>query len=338
MQFSTWLEFTATLKKVAVALTRLTPNGRIFYQDGKPVRWKGVTAFGLLNRFAKGEDIDPFLDAFEGFNVLRVFYYVDWPGTGWGIPVDAKVHEFLDYVGARGFNVELVLLTGPKGTHEAQDIVTHCFTEFGSHTNLLIEEVNEPGIHDKVDPAILQEPQTAVIWTDGLTTAKHEGLYLTPHTSRDPEWARRAHDLLEYWTGGGPGAPTDPAIKEPATADEPAKKEDVPSATWDVDFRAYFGACSLLGAGATFHFEAGKYGNLPDETDRRLAKIALSALDAFPPDAPLGAYRRIDENGATSRTYVVGERYMVRIRPLSPNAPEPGWQALDKEGILWQKK
>ena len=337
MLLSTWLAFTTTLKKINSSLRRILPKDKIFYDGPNPWRWKGVTAFGLMNRFAKGENIDPFLDAFEGFNVLRVFYYVDWPGTGWGIPTDDAVHRFLDYVGARGFHVELVLLTGLKGQHEAQDIVTHCFTEFGRHENLFIEEVNEPGVHDKVDPKILTEPLTPVVWTDGLTVAGHEGLYLTPHTPRDSEWARRAHDLLEYYSGGGPGSPSDPAFHEPAVADEPAKKEDVPAATWDVDFLFYFGACSLLGAGATFHFESGKYGHEPTEEELRLAKLALFALDAFPPDAPLGAYRRIDEKGNTSRTYVIGERYMVRGQPKTLTAPEPGWQSLEPLGVLWKK-
>lgn len=330
MRASTWFFWTQNKRALRGLLKRLSANGKIFYVDGKAWRWKGVTAFGLMDRFAKAENIDDFLNAFEGFNLLRVFYYVDWPGTGWGIPSDDAVHRFLDYVAARGFYVELVLLTGPKPQAEAQAIVTHCFNEFGRHENLLIEEVNEPGVHDKVDPATLTEPVTPVIWTDGLTTGSHDGLYLTPHTPRDGEWERKGHDLLEYWTGGGPSAPTDPAIKEPAVGDEPAKKEDVGA---DVRaWRAYFGVCSLLGAGATFHFENGKYGLPPDAMDRRLAAAALEGLNAFPEAAPLGPYSRPEDSSL--RTYVVGN-YMVRVRPTSLEGVVPGTM-LDADGILWK--
>jgi hypothetical protein len=302
------------LQRLAPPTPRLTANGKIFYQNSQAWRWKGVTAFGLQDRFCKGEDITPFLDAFKGFNVLRVFLYVEWPGTGWPQASDDCVHGFLAYVAQRGFYVEEVLFTGYKPPSEAQALVDHFFASF-SEANLLVELVNEPGVHDKVDPAALRVPATAILWTDGLTITGHRGLYLTPHTPRDGEWPRRAHDLLEYWSGGGPGAPTDPAFHEPATADEPAKLEDVGGCT-PADWEGYFGAASLLGAGGTFHFESGKYGHLPTPDEAICAAAALRALNFYPADAPLGPYSRIDEQGATLRTYQVGP-YVVRIRPTS---------------------
>jgi hypothetical protein len=100
------------------------------------------------------------------------------------------------------------------------------------------------------------------------------------------------------------------------------------------DFRAYFGACALFGAGATFHFEGGKFGRLPNDVEARCAAAALEGLNAFPPDAPFGAYRRVNDN--TLRTYAVGQ-YAVRIRPTTLNFPEPGWTAIDADGILWRR-
>lgn len=325
-----------TIALIAPPTPRLQPNGRIFYQDGKPWRWKGVTAFGLLNKFCQGTDIDPFLNAFQGFNVLRVFYYVEWPGTGWGIPPDECLHQFLTGASERGWYVELVALTGPKPIAEAQALVNHLFQVLESHPNALLELVNEPRVHDKVEPNQLTIPTTSVIWTDGLTVADHRGAWLNHHSSRDNEWVRRAHDFLEFWTGGGPNTPSDPAWKQPAIADEPAKPQDVPSATWDIDFRAYFAACSMMAGGATFHAESIKYGDLPTDRERQLAKVALDALNAFPEDTPLFGYRRIDENGATLRTYVVGNA-MVRMRPTNKTAPEPGWVSLDDAGVLWSR-
>ena len=310
--------------------TRLEAKGKIFYQNDQPWRWRGVTAFGLESRYCNGEDIQPFLDAYKGYNLLRVFLYVEWPGTGWTAPSDDCQHRFLNYTAERGWYVELVALTGSKPLPEAQAIVDHLFSDFAAHTNLLIELVNEPGIHDKVDPARLTVPQTPVLWTDGLTVDGHRGFYLTPHTPRDSEWARKAHDLLEYYNGGGPGSPSDPAFKQPAVGDEPAKGEDVGFVA--NDFKAYAATASLLGAGATFHCESCKYGKVPTPQEAEMAKAFLEGLQAFPADAPLGPYSRID--GGSLRTYVVGG-YAVRVRPTTPDFP--GWTPLDDSGIIFRR-
>jgi hypothetical protein len=148
------------------------------------------------------------------------------------------------------------------------------------------------------------------------------------------EWPRRAHDLMEFYGGGGPNAPTDPPHRFPIVADEPAKLQDV-GGNRVQDWRAYFAACALLGGGATFHSESGKFARLPTDDERPLIAAALEGLTAFPADAPLGSYRRPVEHSL--RTYVVGEQWMVRIRPETPEAPEPGWSALDADGILWRR-
>jgi hypothetical protein len=160
------------------------------------------------------------------------------------------------------------------------------------------------------------------------------GSYLTAHTGRDGEWVRRAHDLLEYWTGGGPDAPTDPAHKVPAIADEPIRPDQAGYNA--ADFRAYFATCALLGGGATLHTETGKHSLPPTPDEARIAAVALEALNAFPADAPNAPYRRIDESGRSLRTYAIGN-YMVRIRPQTKDAPEQGWVPLDTEGILWRR-
>jgi hypothetical protein len=66
-----------SLERAVVELSPLSPDGRIFRTaDGQPWRWKGISAFALLNRFARGEDISDTLAAYQGFNLLRVWPYV----------------------------------------------------------------------------------------------------------------------------------------------------------------------------------------------------------------------------------------------------------------------
>jgi hypothetical protein len=324
----------------AAALQPVSTDRRIFLAGGQPWRWKGVSAFPLCDRFAHGEDIDPFLDAFAGFNLLRVWDYVMWPDTGWESNPAATWLAFLDYVGTRGWHVELTLLTDDDFTRvaPARQLVAALAT--AKPTNLVIEIGNEPREHKHIDVAALRSAceQSGFLFASGNNAVDEPwfGSFLTAHTPRDAEWPRKAHDLKEYFDGGGPGAPTDPARGVPCVGDEPMRPDEAGFVA--TDYRAYFGVCALLGAGGTFHFTGGKFGQLPTADEARCAAAALEGLDAFPASEPnAGGYRRIDEQGGSLRTYVVGNS-MVRVRPTTKTAPEPGWTAIDADGILWRRQ
>jgi hypothetical protein len=333
---------TLTLQRLAPPIPQLHPDGKI-WRDAHDAawRWKGVSAFALLDRFARGEDLGPFLTAYKGYNVLRVWPYVDWHDpktgifTGWNPPTMDVVRGFLTRVQQDGFLVEFTLLTDddPARLPWARSFVQ----QLAGTPGVFLEAGNEPETHKAIDTASLISTlqSSGLPWTTGNyeDAMKMRGTYGTAHTARDDEWPRRAHDLLEFFNGGGPNTPSDPPHRFPIIADEPAKLQDVGGAH-AVDWRAYFAACALLGGGATFHSETGKYGRPPIGEEVELARIALEALDAFPPDAPTGPYRRPVEQSL--RTYVVGN-FMVRIRPTSLNAPEPGWTALDASGVMWRR-
>jgi hypothetical protein len=315
----------------------LAASGRVFTANGVAWRFKGVSAFQLLDRFARGEDIQPFLTAYRGYNVLRVWPYVpkaDWGAAAWDSPSPDVVVAFLNRVARDGWYVELTLLLDddPARVPQAAQLVE--VLKAARPPNLLIEIGNEPQVHKDIDTRKLKAALdgSGFLYASGDGSDKAFGSYLTAHTGRDGDWPRRAHDLLEYWLGGGPDAPTDPAHKVPAIADEPIRPDQ--AGYNEGDFRAYFAACALMGAGATFHSETGKHALPPTPEEARIAAVALAALNAFPADAPLGAYRRPVENSL--RTYQIGN-YMVRVRPTTKDAPEPGWTALDSEGILWRR-
>src|SRR5678816_347185 len=103
---------------VAAPVERLTASGEpIFRRAGKPWRQRSVTAFPLATLHAQGQDIRPFLSACKGFNMLRLFPYVDWPGTGWKSPSHAQWRAFVQDVAAEGFDVEISLLTSDEPEH-----------------------------------------------------------------------------------------------------------------------------------------------------------------------------------------------------------------------------
>lgn len=336
----TWETFTKVPYQATTPITStLTTDHQIFRTNGQPWRWKGVSAFQLLDRYAKGENIGSFLSAFKGFNLLRVWPYVTWPGTGWEpAPHDATL-SFLRTCADAGFYVELTLLTDddPKRIEPAKQMVSWLAAR--SPANLVLEIGNEPTTNKHIDTTALKSTceQSGFLFSSGDYEDSHRffGTFLTAHTPRDSEWPRKAHDLLEYYTGGGPSAPTDPAHKVPCVADEPIRPDQA-TGDREGDFRAYFGTCSILGAGGTYHYEGGKFGRVPNEDEAKYAAVSLDALNAFPADEPLKGYRRIDEGSHSLRTYVVGDS-MVRIRPTTPMSPEPGWTALDSRGILWRR-
>lgn len=324
----------------------LQPDGPIFRLRGEPWRYKGVSAFKLCDHFRWGrmDLVDSFLAAYQGFNVLRVWDYV---GAGWGAqawnssPPDVWV-EFLRYVGGKGFWVELTLLTDDDPTRIDPARALVWVLAAASVKNLLFEAGNEPTTNKAIHTAALQSVLASTPFPfssgDYEDSTRWFGTYYTCHTARTSDWPRRAHDLLEFFTGDGPDQPTHPH-KVPCVGDEPGKREDVGG--HPLEWRAYFGGCALMGAGATFHSETGKFGQPPTSAEVALAGEALLGLSIFPPDAPIGipaTYRRIVEPGQspTARTYVVGS-HAVRSQQSGLAFPEPGWTSLEPGGILWTR-
>ena len=309
-------------------LQPLRADGKILRTaDGAAWRWRGFSAFRLLDRFARGEDLEPFLTPYAvlGFNLLRVWPYVpakDWGAAAWDTPDTTTINAFVAAMGQQGWYVELTLLTDddPARLQWAQALVP----QLAPAPNLLLEAGNEPTTHKQIDTHALQGflNGSGFLYASGdyEDSSRFYGTYLTAHTGRDAEWPRRAHDLLEYHNGGGPNTPADPAHRCPCVADEPPKLEDV-SGDRATDYLAYGGACALLGGGCTFHSETGKHALPPTPEEQTLASALAAGLLAFPADAPLGPYQHDTADEAASgslRTYRVGP-YGVRIRPRDPS-------------------
>lgn len=265
----------------------------------------------------------------------------DWGTDAWDSCTAAQWDAFCDYVGARGWRVEITLLTDddPARIEPAKRLVKD-----GAAGNVLLEAGNEPTTHKAIDTGALRSTleSQGVPYCSGdyEDSNRWYGSYYTCHTARTFDWTRRAHDLLEFYTGAGPDKPHPPR-HVPCLGDEPGKLQDVGAVA--TEWRAYFGACALLGGGAGFHSETGKHGKRPTPDEKLLAAEALFALNAFPADAPKGLYRRIVEPGNEpggptdfARTYVVGN-YAVRCQQIGTAFPEPGWTAIDADGILWRR-
>jgi hypothetical protein len=142
------------LPTTAPPIGRLRADGRIFRQGDQPWRWKGVSAFQLLDRFAKGEDMAPFLAAYKGYNLLRVWPYVpvaDWGAAAWDAPSPDVTVAFLARVARDGWYVELTLLLDddPARVPQAAQLVDAL--KAARPPNLLLEIGNEPQVHKDID-------------------------------------------------------------------------------------------------------------------------------------------------------------------------------------------
>ena len=326
----------------AMPLSPLATSGHVFVVDGRPWRWIGFSSFALLDRFARGEDISDTLTAYRGYNIARVWPYVpaaDWGARAWDSPAPPVVVAFLQRMEAAGFYVELTLLTddAPARIDQARQLVAAL--KAARPPNLVLEVGNEPTTHKAINTGALKADVLAsgflVSSGNYEDTRLFYGQWIGFHSGRDAEWPRRAHDAIDYWSGGGPDFPEEPAVRVPSVCDEPIRPDQAGYVVQD--FRAYFGSCAVMAAGFTVHTETGKWGQPPTPDEARIVAAALDVAGAFPADAPNGSYRRIDEGGRSLRTYVIGEHAMVRVRPTSPEAPEGGWTALDPQGILWHR-
>jgi hypothetical protein len=343
------------LERDVPPIQALSTSGRIILAGGAPWRYKGISAFKLLDIYAHGGDWRAVLKRFD--RIREELGLRSAPGstsracgptspgkdTGWEAPSPDVVAAFANDLAREGWYVEFTLLTDDVAARipQARQLVATLVA--ARPPNVLLEAGNEPTTHKDIQTAALRGVLEAsgFLYSSGdyeeAAATRFYGSYGTAHTGRTVDFPRRAHDLLEYFNGGGPNALSDPPHRVPWVADEPAKPTEFPAAA-DADWLAYFGAASLLGAGATFHYEGGKFGQLPTDAEAHVAALALQAMNAFPADAPLGAYRRVVEPGQNldGRTYVVGA-FMVRSQQRGAAAPEPGWTPIDGGGALWKR-
>jgi hypothetical protein len=332
-----WERFTPIAGPPPVEYSRWYVSGHLFRNlKGQAVRLMGFTGFKILRMLADGVDCSAVLEYFQArrANCVRVWAYLP-PGHpidgGWEPPSTLQLLNGIGRLRSYGFTTYLTLLTDddPARIPWAQ----HTVRELGAAglDSLILEIGNEPGINKQIDTEALRAvcDASGLLYTSGeyADSALWFGSFGDAHTPRDFEWPRKAHDLHEYQVGEGPSYPQEPACPVPWIAGEPIKPTEAPNApqTDDrgvmiyraEDFLAYGAACGLLGAGAIFHYEGGKTGQVPVGDEIACCDDFFEGLQAFPADmlGP-GSYVRIDEHGETLRTYAKGP-YRVRIRPIS---------------------
>jgi hypothetical protein len=250
----------------------LSTSGRIFLAGGQPWRWKGVSAFKLCELFRQGRlaDIDAILADFAGFNLLRVWDYVPWPGRRLGVARRGRLDRLPRLRARARLDVELTLLTDdarrasnrrsgwcrrsrpPASTTSCSRSAT---SRRPTRKSTRTRSCRRAGERLPLQLGRLRE--LGVLARDVRHGAHRAHVRLR----------RRAHDLMEYFNGGGPNRSVEPACRAPWVGDEPgeaAGRARRRSPDKVRGWRALFGAASLLGAGGDVPLRGRQVRRAPD--------------------------------------------------------------------------
>lgn len=259
--------------------------------DGRVFRWRGITAFRLVDLVADGREADAvkYLDWAHksGFNVVRVLatlccWFDLAPDAG-----QRALPKVLALAAARGMHVQIVALAGTAPHERSIDLeaqVRAIGTIAAAHENAIVEIANEPEhntqdkrLHDfaYVDKLATLVP-AEVLTIGGSARYDHAvtpplGDVVTRHLSRlDNMW-----EMMQRVRGLEHVART---TNRPVLSGEPfgAGEKRVPgSRETDPDLFFTYGAlCRIFELACNFHLEAGLNAVAP-------GKLQLAAADAF---------------------------------------------------------
>jgi hypothetical protein len=291
--------------------------------DGSAWRWRFVTAFRLAQRWAAGENVEPFLRWTQdvGANGVRVLLqFAGGPNTigldGRALRPDAlspsQVAAFATLLEAHGLYVELTVLAdcdqlglGHAAQRARVDAVVRAVT---GHPNVFMELANEPfknGAdverlahelgYDRSRPVLMATGSYDLIGNPHTLVLD----YLTNHSERKPDWPGEAgktgHFIGDGWDADEHNAGWH-GFKGPAIEDEPIGAQEAPNPNLgrrDNRVEAFEdgGAGFGLGSGgATFHCDDCVQTVVPGPVQTACARAFFSGMSAFPPDSPTGRY------------------------------------------------
>lgn len=290
-------------------LTRLTPCGRaLCSDDGSRFRWRGITAFALLDLIADGKDQEAraFLQWAhqERFTVVRVLAmnpngWFDLAAADGRRALPALLRLAADYQ----LHVQVVALanTTARSGDELRDQVRGIGQLCASADNCLLEIANEPYHSSQAklqDPALMQAFQRLVPGTvvtawgaasDYRSDVMAGGTYVVAHVARSGErWTRvsRVRDLAALSRQTGKFVVDNEPIGAAERA-ERSRRDTVPAA-----FFAQGALARLLEVGSTFHCSDCLQARVPGPIQKACAK-AFIAGSTIVPDAAILA--EIDE-------------------------------------------
>jgi len=322
---------------LAPALAPLGIEGQFFTVGGQPWTMIECSDFNLLNRYVRGEDIQPILQQRRdcGFNTLRVWTAYDLEDAGIGrlIPsehpdYDTRLLEFLRLCAQWGLYVELTAFTGRMHSgyttifQDDDARLAHWarLRDVAPPETTLLELVNE-GDHEanyQIPWSRLTRPEhhiasrgsaRADLWPPQVPPFASPWGFSSYHTNDLPEWPRKVgHNAMEIADRYG----------IPVTANENQRfpdKDSTPTHAYDAAR-----AAALLCAGSCYHSARGKSSQLWTGVELDCAVAWALGARSVPLEFQRGAYRhrteleRPDLLRVYSRTLPDGREYIVEVR------------------------
>jgi len=342
----------------------LSTSGVNFLSNGTIWKYRGATAFTLLQDFAGGKDVTPYLTWVSslGANTVRVFG--TWTVTTFDPRSTPDYYGALDRLGtlleARGLHLHFVALTDQvPGSSILMSV-----SERDAHVRQVVEVLRRhPGslleIENETEKNGMDAPRYSASTFAGVLTARSSWFdtslpsvvgsvldFSTVHTPRTDDWSRKSKTLLDVSRLGWEGF--DPSHK-PTVGGEPQQAEKATPS----DYADYIAVGELYGSGVALHSTAMERDQSPADPS---VPAAAAAAWADPPPADLasvGSYTRgglpdcpivhidneTDGNPAGSlRTFcmVAGTRatcVVVRRGPAWRLQPTNGWRVARQYGF-----
>jgi hypothetical protein len=343
---------------------RLQPCGRALCRDdGSRFRWRGVTAFGLLDLVADGrlEDARRFISWAErtGFTVVRVLAML--PDAWLDLSADEgrrALPRLFALTAAEGLHVQVVALANTEGRDQAfldtqvREVGRLC----AAADNCVLEIANEPyhgsqaGLESAATMRRLEAEVPAsvpVAWgaaRQDTSDSMAGGSYIVAHLSRSGQrWDRvaRLRELERLSRQTGKFVVDNEPIGA-AEVSEPQRRDDAPA--------AFFGQGALsriLELGSTFHCDDCLYARVPGPVQQEAALAFIAGATLVPEGLVLDAPGPIDtaraSGGGAAFAAANGDRgWLVLLGGADPAELHwpGGWRSdmrvADREGVsVW---
>jgi hypothetical protein len=298
-----------------IPVDRVHVDGKVFRDTSGAIwQYRGGTSFLLLKRYLQegGDAIIPYIDNRRnaGANTLRVLTTVTWGPLAPTDYTDEQFLRFLALVHSRGMRLEVVALASAQdwSLERQQQHVQRIVNLVAAAGALDLVEVANEAFKNSAPPVDVMRkvtrPRPDLVLAAGGDNADCSNLtpflldYITFHPERKDEWPRTAKDARELRDGFdcGAGKPSYGGAHVPVVSDEPMGADEVnqPGRRSNVvdDFYWFAANASIMGAGSTFHSEAGLTSVEPGPVQAAAELAFYSGLKSSPVEAQLGQYTR----------------------------------------------